>query len=324
MKVNRLVIPIAVVGIVLASVVPGVASNIKDAKVETSSSCGLLKIAVNNWVGYEADAFVVGQVAKKRLGCIINYVYVDEQISWQGFAAGNVDVVLENWGHPELFALYQKKLGVAEDAGSIGIDGVIGWFVPPWMVKKYPDITDWKNLNKYAHLFKTSESGGKGQLLDGDPGFVTNDEALVKNLKLNFKVVFAGSEAALIQAFRTAERTKTAMIGYFYSPQWFLAEVPLVKVNLPKYTPGCDAVAAKVDCDYPVYHLDKIVSTDFAKANGIGYRFIKNFKWTADDQNIVAKYITADGMAPEEAADKWIADNPKKVDAWLAGLVNAS
>ena len=70
------------------------------------------------------------------------------------------------------------------------------------MAEKYPDITDWKNLNKYADLFKTSESGGKGQLLDGDPSYVTNDEALVKNLNLNYKVVVGGSEAALIQSFR--------------------------------------------------------------------------------------------------------------------------
>ena len=66
------------------------------------------------------------------------------------------------------------------------------------MAEKYPDITDWKNLNKYADMFKTSESGGKGQLLDGDPSYVTNDEALVKNLDLNYKVVVGGSEAALI------------------------------------------------------------------------------------------------------------------------------
>ncbi len=57
------------------------------------------------------------------------------------------------------------------------------------MAEKYPDITDWKNLNKHAEKFKTSESGDKGQLLDGDPSFVTNDEALVKNLKLDYKVV---------------------------------------------------------------------------------------------------------------------------------------
>ena len=98
---------------------------------------------------------------------------------------------------------------MAEDAGPTGNKGVIGWYVPPWMAKKYPDITNWKNLNKYANLFKTSESGGKGQLLDGDPCFVTNDEALVKNLNLNYKVVFAGTEAALIQGFRRRSRTRS-------------------------------------------------------------------------------------------------------------------
>ena len=46
------------------------------------------------------------------------------------------------------------------------------------MVDEHPDITDYKNLNKYADLFKTSESGDLGQFLGSDPSFVTNDEAL--------------------------------------------------------------------------------------------------------------------------------------------------
>jgi glycine betaine/proline transport system substrate-binding protein len=318
-KLGRLVAPLAAVGIVVAALLPGVGSTIPTLAANTKTQCGEVNIAVNNWVGYEADAFVVGEVAQKRLGCIVNYVYVDEQISWQGFASGQVDAVLENWGHPELVDLYIKKLHVAEDAGSIGITGQIGWYVPPWMKQKYPDITNWKNLNKYAHLFKTSESGGKGQLLDGDPGFVTNDEALVKNLHLDYKVVFAGSEAALIQAFRVGQREKKAVIGYFYSPQWFLAEVPLVKVNLPKWKPGCDADPAKVDCDYPDYPLHKIVSKKFANNGSSGYRLIRNFTWSAADQNLVAKYITADGMSPEDAAKKWVDANQRKVDAWLKG-----
>jgi glycine betaine/proline transport system substrate-binding protein len=317
MKLQALIAPLAALGVVVAALLPGVNSTIPTVAADTETRCGEVNIAVNNWVGYEADAFVVGEVAQNRLGCIVNYVYVDEQISWQGFASGQVDAVLENWGHPELIDLYIKKLHVAEDAGSIGIMGHIGWYVPPWMKKKYPDITDWKNLNKYAHLFKTSESGGKGQLLDGDPGFVTNDEALVKNLHLDYKVVFAGSEAALIQAFRVGQREKKPVIGYFYSPQWFLAEVPLVKVNLPKWKPGCDSDPAKVDCDYPDYPLHKIVSKKFAESGSSGYRLIRSFKWSAADQNLVAKYITADGMSPEDAARKWIDDNQKKVDAWL-------
>jgi glycine betaine/proline transport system substrate-binding protein len=259
----------------------------------------------------------VGEIAKKRLGCLVNYVYVDEQISWQGFASGQVDVVLENWGHPELIDLYVKKMHVAETAGSIGIKGVIGWFVPPWMPKKYPDITNWKNLNKYASLFRTSESGGKGQFLDGDPGFVTNDEALVKNLHLNFKVVFAGSEAALIEAFRTAQEKKKPMIGYFYSPQWFLSEVPLVQVQLPKYTSKCPTAPAKIRCAYPAYNLDKIVSKKFARSNSTGYQLVRNFKWTAIQQDVVAKYITADGMSATAAADKWIAAHRKEDNSWL-------
>jgi glycine betaine/proline transport system substrate-binding protein len=317
MNLRKLILPVTAVGLVLALVLPGVASTIPEAKASSATPCGDVNIAVNNWVGYEADAFVVGQLASQRLGCLVNYVYVDEQISWQGFASGQVDAVLENWGHPELIDLYVKKLHVAQDAGSIGITGKIGWYVPPWMKKKYPDITSWKNLNKYATKFKTSESDGKGQLLDGDPGFVTNDEALVKNLKLNYKVVFAGSEAALIQAFRAGEAQKKPVIGYFYSPQWFLAEVPLVKVSLPPYKDGCDADPAKVACDYPDYPLHKIVSDQFAKADSTGYRLIKNFSWSDKDQNLVAKYITEDGLPPEDAAQKWIDANPDKVNAWL-------
>ena len=69
---------------------------------------------------------------------------------------------------------------------------------------------------------------------------MTEDEAIINDLDLNYKVVYAGSEAALIEAFRKAEQNKTPLIGYFYSPQWFLNEVPLVKINLPPWKEGCD------------------------------------------------------------------------------------
>src|SRR5664279_6029452 len=178
------------------------------------------------------------------------------------------------------------------------------------MAQKYPDITSWKNLNTYASMFKTSESGGKGQLLDGDPSYVTNDEALVKNLNLDYKVVVGGSEAALIQSFRSAQKNKTPLLAYFYEPQWFFSEVKLVKVNLPKYTPGCDSDPAKVACDYPPYDLNKLISKKFADSGSPAATLVKNFKWTNDDQNKVAEYIAKDGMDPTAAAQKWIAANP--------------
>ncbi|MEV0900837.1 ABC transporter substrate-binding protein [Actinoplanes sp. NPDC049802] len=280
-------------------------------------ACGSFNLAVNPWVGYEATAAVIAYVAEKDLGCTVTKKDLKEEIAWQGFGTGEVDAIVENWGHDDLKKKYIDEQKTAVAAGSTGNKGIIGWYVPPWMAEKYPDILDHKNLNKYASQFKTSESGDKGQLLDGDPSFVTNDEALVKNLKLNYKVVYAGSETALITAFRQAEAKKTPLIGYFYEPQWFLAEVPLKKVSLPPYTAGCDADAAKVACDYPEYDLDKIVSKKFADANGPAYQLVKNFSWTNEDQNTVAKYIAQDKMSAADAAEKWVEANPDKVKAWL-------
>ncbi|OIJ67357.1 ABC transporter substrate-binding protein [Streptomyces mangrovisoli] len=286
-------------------------------KTASAGTCGTFNLAVNPWVGYEADAAVVAYVAEHDLGCTVKKKDLKEEIAWQGFGTGEVDAILENWGHDDLKKKYITQQKVAAEAGQTGNKGIIGWYVPPWLAKAHPDILDWKNLDKYASKFKTSESGGKGQLLDGDPSYVTNDEALVKNLKLDFKVVYAGSETALIQAFRTAEKNKTWVIGYFYEPQWFLSEVPLKKVTLPTYKTGCDAVASKIACDYPVYDLDKVVSAKFAASGSPAYKLVKNFNWTNDDQNTVAKYIAQDKLSDDEAAKKWVDANRAKVDAWL-------
>jgi glycine betaine/proline transport system substrate-binding protein len=141
----------------------------------------------------------------------------------------------------------------------------------------------------------------------------------VKNLKLNYKVVYAGSETALITAFRQAEKQQKPLLGYFYEPQWFLAEVPLVKVKLPEYKTGCDADLAKVACDYMPYKLNKIASAKFMSSGSPAAALVKNFSWTNDDQNLVAKYIAEDKMSAADAGKKWVEANPDKVKAWLAG-----
>jgi glycine betaine/proline transport system substrate-binding protein len=312
---TRLVALTAVVGLGLTACGGG---DISETKTESGAGdCGELRIAVNPWTGYVANAHVIGQVAKEKLGCNVTYPEVKEEVGWQGMADGSIDTIVENWGHPDLMAKYVDDQGSVQDAGLTGNEGLIGWFVPQWMADEYPDITNWENLNKYADLFKTSESGDKGQLLDGDPSYVTNDEALVKNLNLDYKVVVGGSEAALIQSFRSAEKNKKPLLAYFYEPQWFFSEMKLVKVDLPKYTKGCDADPAKVACDYPPYRLNKLISKKFADSGSPAVDLVKNFTISNEDQNLVSTDIAENGMSPDDAAKKWIEANPDKVDAWL-------
>lgn len=301
-----------------------VLSACSSAKVASSSDtpaaateCGTVTLADNAWVGYEANVAVIAYVAKNELGCNVVIKNISEEISWQGFETGEIDAIVENWGHDDLAKKYITEKGVAVDLGPTGNEGIIGWYVPPFLAEKYPDILDYKNLNKYADLFKTSESGSQGAFLDGDPSYVTNDEALMKNLKLNFKVIYTGSEAALITAFRNAETQKKPVIGYFYEPQWFLSEVPLKHIALPPYTPGCDADPKTVACDYPPYILNKIASKKFMDSGSPAASLLKNFTWTNDDQNSVAKSITVDKMTNDEAAKKWVDANRATVDGWL-------
>ncbi len=287
------------------------------AAPSAGGAMGPVKIAINPWVGAEANVAVVKSLLEDELGYTVTATPLAEEVAWPGFETGEIDVILENWGHPDLEQKYITDTGVAQDAGLNGVNGIIGWYVPEWMATEYPDIVDSENLNKYTELFKTSESGDQGQFLASDPTFVTNDEALIKNLDLDYKVVYSGSEAASITAFQQATEQKTPLIGYFYDPQWLHSKIKLVKVNLPAWTDGCDADPNTVACDYPLYELNKIVATTFAETGGDAYTLVKNFSWTNEDQNLVADYITNQGMSADEAGDKWVAENEAKWSAWM-------
>jgi glycine betaine/proline transport system substrate-binding protein len=278
--------------------------------------CGTVTLASNAWAGYDANLAVVSYLARTKLGCTVMVKAEAEADSWKHLADGSVDAILENWGHDDLKKKYIDTEQVAVEGGLTGNKGIIGWYVPPWMAEAYPDITNWKNLNKYAHLFTTPKSGAKGQFLDGDPTYVTFDEALLRNLGLNYTVVYSGSEAKLIQAFQKAERNRTPLIGYFYSPQWLLAHIDLVHIDLPPYTPGCDADPETVRCDYQPYDLDKILSRSFAYSGSPAAELIQKFQWTNEDQNQVASDITAK-MPPDKAAKKWLDAHPAAWRSWM-------
>ena len=305
-RLGRLIAGVTIIGLILAACTPA-----------GSGSKGTVNIAINPWVGYEADAAVVAYLLENELGYTVVKKDLKEDVSWQGFETGEVDVIIENWGHPDLEKIYIDEKKVAEVAGTTGNVGIIGWYVPKWMVDEHPDIVDSANLNKYADLFKTSESGDLGQFLGSDPSYVQYDEALMTNLGLNFKVVFSGSETASVEAMKQADAQKTPLLLYFWDPHWIHAVADYVQVNLPAYTDGCDADLEKVACAYPEYALNKVISAKFAKEGGDAATLVKNFTWTNADQNLVSDYITNQGMTADAAAAKWVADNEAVWKAWI-------
>ncbi|MFC7468506.1 glycine betaine ABC transporter substrate-binding protein [Actinomadura keratinilytica] len=148
-------------------------------------------LSLQSWVGAQANVAVAQYLLEHELGYRVDTVQIDEVPAWDALSQGRVDAILEDWGHPEEEKRYVEEKKTITAAGDVGVTGHIGWFVPAYFAKKHPDVTHWKNLNKYADQLRTPESGGKGQLMDGSPSYVTNDKALVKNLDLDYQVVFA-------------------------------------------------------------------------------------------------------------------------------------
>ncbi|GAB7031508.1 ABC transporter substrate-binding protein [Streptomyces sp. NPDC021749] len=278
-------------------------------------------LSVQTWVGAQSNVAVAKYLLEHQLGYHVDTVQVDEIPAWDALSQGRVDAILEDWGHPDQEKRYVKDKKTITAGGGNGVTGHIGWYVPKYWADKHPEVTDWKNLNKFAQQLRTSESGNKGQLMDGSPSYVTNDKALVKNLHLNYEVVFAGSEAAQITQIQQSAKEKKPFLTYWYEPQWLFNQVPMVEVKLPKYTDACAEKGTKdpqsIDCAYPTTPLQKYFNTDFAKSGGSAAAFLKNFKWSKDDQNEVSESIASGGLSADEAAKRWVDKHPDVWKRWL-------
>ena len=279
-----------------------------------TAECGDWTIAMHAWAGYTASATIVSEVAKKELGCTINQVELAEAaVTYDAMEAGSVDVIIEDWGGGRWQEWVDR--GAIQVIGASIEEGRIGMYVPQWMADEYPDIIDSKNLNKYADLFKTSDSDGKGAWYEGPPGYTTIGEKMIEANKLNYKAINSGSEAALIDLFTDGQKNKKAVLGYWYEPQYFNAQVDLARINFPA-NDWADAADASGLTDYPKTELMVLASTKLIDSGSPFVTLLKNFKLTPEEQNTVAAEI-AGGSDAVAAAQKWIDANPDKVKAWL-------
>ncbi|MFC9241068.1 glycine betaine ABC transporter substrate-binding protein [Streptomyces decoyicus] len=315
---TRVLSAVTATGALLALSGCGAADMTKQASpYANAAGAKTVTLSVQNWVGAQADVAVAEYLLKHELGYRVDRVQIDEVPAWDALSQGRVDAILEDWGHPDQEQRYIKDKKTITPGGDVGVTGHIGWYVPTYFAKKHPDVTNWKNLNKYAKQFRTAESGSQGQLMDGSPSYVTNDKALVKNLGLDYKVVFAGSEASQITQIKQFAKQKKPFLTYWYKPQWLFKKVPMTEVKLPEYKEGCDADLKKIKCAYPHTPLQKYFNADFAKNGGKAAAFLKNFKWTEEDQSEVALDIADKKMSPQDAAKKWVEGHKSTWQAWL-------
>jgi glycine betaine/proline transport system substrate-binding protein len=289
----------------------------------TAASCGDVVLNENSWTGSTSNVYVAKYVLEKRLGCTVKVTTITEGLpSFQAMADGKIDVILEDWDNSLSHPQYLKN-GSVRPAGKLGITGVIGWYIPRYVLKQYPAFATWRGLKGKEAVFKSPESGSQGMFLGGDPSYVQKDRALIKGLGLDFKHVVAGAEPAQVARWTQLYKQHKPVIFYWYDPQYLNATYDLVRVKLPSRTKSCRDDEKKggdpklYACEYPSYGLDKLISKEFAASGSPAVAFIKKFVWTSDDQNNVSNLIAGKKLKPDKAAEQWVKANPAKVNAWV-------
>ena len=288
-----------------------------------------IKIAVNGWVGSAANANVAANLLRDHLGYTVQLVEIDEYGQFQKLSTGALDATLEVWpsGHAQDYADYIDSGNGVVDAGLNGITGLIGWYIPTYMLQDHPEFATWEGLKGNEALFATSETGDKGRILDGDPTFVTFDQPIADNLGLNFEVIYAGSEAAQLSELDAAYANQEPFLFYFWRPHWAQAKYDLTQVELPAVTPECSDAAANdanaYACAYPEDPLYKALNDGLEARAPAAFALLSAFQWTDEDQNSVGLAIS-DGTDPSEAAQTWIDANPDVWQTWVDAGMAAS
>jgi glycine betaine/proline transport system substrate-binding protein len=291
------------------------------------AQCGSepIVIAVNPWVGAEANANVAKVVMEQEMGCTVELQEVNESAQFPAMADGDVDATLEVWpsGHAKDRKDYIDKAGTVVDAGELGIVGNIGWFTPSYVVDDNPAFATWEGYKEDADVFATAETGDKGRFLGADTTYSIFDEAIIETLGLDLEVVYSGSEAASLAALDKAFENQDPILMYWWTPQWANAKYDLVEVELPAFNDKCAKIALEdpdvakgYGCDYADDVLYKAFSAQLETKDPAAFAFLSNFQWTEEDQNGIALAIQ-EGTDPEEAAQTWIDANQDVVQGWL-------
>ena len=151
-----------------------------------------INLAISPWTGSDANVALAQVLLQDKLGYTVKTTKIDEYAQFPALANGQLSATLEVWpsGHAKDYKKFIEGNNGVVDGGELGVparsDGGSRRTCSPITRSS----RTWEGLKTNAEMFKTAESGDAGQILDGDPSFVTFDQPIADNLGLNLKVVY--------------------------------------------------------------------------------------------------------------------------------------
>lgn len=284
-----------------------------------------IKIPLHNWSSQIVGAYVVGKLLNQA-GHETEYVPADSQVVYTSMCEGDIHLVHEVW-EGAFGASFQKVVdeGCVIDAATHDAKTREDWWYPAYVAKLCPGLPDWEALNACAEIFASPETAPKGRFLGGPVDWLKHDHERVEAMGMNFEVVNAGSASALWAELDAASRREEPIILFNWTPNFIEALYEGSFVEFPEHAPECQTDPSwginpdmTYDCGNPKDGYLKIgVWKEFPDNWPTAYRILQNINFNNLDVAVMAKLADIDNLEPEEAADKWLADNEAKWKPWM-------
>lgn len=280
-------------------------------------------IVQNNWTSQLVLSTVTGKVLES-LGYTVEYAPSDTQLQFAAIAAGDLHFQVEAWEGSMKPAFEAALAEGMIDAGTHDAVTREEWWVPSYVLETCPDATDWKGLNACASQFATAETAPKGRFVGPPSDWGKNYADRVKALEMDFVAINVGQAATLWAELQSAYDRKEPIVLFNWTPNFIESKFEGKFVDFPLPEPACfedpswgPNPNATGDCGAP--HggwLKKAawsgLSEDFPNA----WKVLQKINFTNAQIARAALMVDVDGMTPEEAADKWMAENADVVASW--------
>ncbi|MBK5247073.1 MAG: glycine betaine ABC transporter substrate-binding protein [Peptostreptococcaceae bacterium] len=284
-----------IIGLILALTMTTLAgcSGKTSEPAKADESKGTVNIGMVNW----AECVAVSNLWKVILedqGYDVELTQLDAAPLYVGLDKGDLDLFLDSWlpvTHESYWNEYKDNL---DDYGTwYQADAKVGIVVP-----QYVDITTIEEMAASKDKFN-------GEIIGIDPGagIMKAANAANEDYGLGFDVI-QGSEAAMMAAFEKAYKNKEWIAITGWSPHWMFAKYDVKYLEDSKLSFG------------EAEELHALANKNFTVENPEVAAMIKNFAMTDADIGSLEALIV-EGMDPQEAAVKWIAENEETINSWM-------
>jgi glycine betaine/proline transport system substrate-binding protein len=281
-------------------------------------------IVQNNWTSQLVLSTVVGKVLES-MGYTVEYAPSDSQLQFAAIGNGDMHFQVEAWegSMKSAFESAVANEGMV-DAGTHDAVTREEWWIPNYVLEVCPDATDWKGLDACAEKFATAETAPKGRFVGPPADWGKNYADRVKALEMNFVAINVGQAATLWAELQSAYDRKEPIVLFNWTPNFIESKFEGAFVNFPEPEPACFEDAswgpnpnATGDCGAP--HggwLKKAAWSGMADKWPGAWAVLQKVNFSNAQIAAAALMVDVDGMTPEEAANKWIAENQAVVDSW--------